>query len=359
MNTLQHKSFNPATIFDRSFIDLRSFYLAMFDALPNVNYIGQIDGEKLYRQLCEEHSAIIRSTHTYRWFEQTKKKYRFDRTVLVLDNHMMLECDEDHLYILHDGSQMPLLDRFTAMARSCKVRERRRNAEVSLIVKGYDGLELRAMEIRKTRLDVGLYYEDDFKEVDELIRKRLNKKEDKGIVLLHGLPGTGKTTYLRYLVGRLKKRVLFLSPDVAGYLIDPSFIQLLIDNPDSVIIVEDAENLIMDRRSNSGSSVSNLLNISDGLMSDFLNVQLICTFNSELTLVDQALMRKGRLIARYEFGKLSVAKAQRLSDKLGLAQTITEPMTIAEITHPQEKTAKGTMPRRVIGFRRTAEQMID
>jgi predicted AAA+ superfamily ATPase len=45
-----------------------------------------------------------------------------------------------------------------------------------------------------------------------VIQQRLRKKEDKGIVLLHGLPGTGKTTYLRYLIGRIKKRVLFVSP---------------------------------------------------------------------------------------------------------------------------------------------------
>jgi predicted alpha/beta-fold hydrolase len=67
--------------------------------------------------------------------------------------------------------------------------------------------------------------------VDAIIQHRLNKKGDKGIVLLHGLPGTGKTTYLRYLIGRLKKRVLFLSPNVAGNLMDPDFIDLLIDNP--------------------------------------------------------------------------------------------------------------------------------
>jgi hypothetical protein len=107
----------------------------------------------------------------------------------------------------------------------------------------------------------------------------------------------------------------------------------------------------MDRRSNANSSVSNLLNISDGLLADFLNVQLICTFNNSLTLVDSALMRKGRLIAKYEFGKLSVRKAQRLSDRLGFRSLITKPMTIAEITNPDEKEYK-TERAEAIGFRR-------
>jgi SpoVK/Ycf46/Vps4 family AAA+-type ATPase len=207
------------------------------------------------------------------------------------------------------------------------------------------------MEIKRTKLDLHLFYEDDFREVDTIIQKRLNQKRDKGIVLLHGLPGTGKTTYLRYLVGRLKKRVLFLSPNVAGNLMDPDFIDLLIDNPNTIVIFEDAENIIMDRRTSGSSSVSNLLNISDGLLADFLNVQLICTFNSSLTMVDSALMRKGRLIAKYEFGKLSVEKAQRLSKHLGFDRAINKPMTVAEISNQHEKEFE-TKQVEVVGFRR-------
>lgn len=174
---------------------------------------------------------------------------------------------------------------------------------------------------------------------------------------MHGLPGTGKTTYLRHLIGNMKKKVLFVSPSVAGNLMNPEFIDLLIDNPNAVLVIEDAENIIMDRKYSSNSSVSNLLNISDGLLSDCLNVQIICTFNSALNLVDSALLRKGRLIAKYEFGKLDVAKAQRLSDHLGLYQKIVKPMTLAEITNPEEL-GNQSSEIKVIGFRRL-EELID
>jgi len=80
-----------------------------------------------------------------------------------------------------------------------------------------------------------------------------------------------------------------------------------------------------------------LLNISDGLLSDCLNVQIVCTFNSELSFVDSALLRKGRLIAKYEFGKLHLSKARALSKHLGLEQTINKPMTLSEISNPNEK----------------------
>jgi len=145
--------------------------------------------------------------------------------------------------------------------------------------------------------------------------------------------------------------VLFVSPNVAADITSPDFIELLVSNPNSVLIIEDAENVIMDRKLNNNASVSNLLNISDGLLADFLNVQLICTFNNSLTLVDSALMRKGRLIAKYEFGKLGVEKAKRLSDHFGFSNVITKPMTIAEITNPDEKEAIQSQVQ-VIGFMR-------
>ena len=150
--------------------------------------------------------------------------------------------------------------------------------------------------------------------------------------------------------------MLFVSPLVSGNLMNPEFIDLLIDNPNSVLVIEDAENIIMDRKFSSNSSVSNLLNISDGLLSDCLNVQIICTFNSALSLIDSALLRKGRLIAKYEFGKLETAKAVRLSEHLGLKQKITHPMTLAEITNPEE--ADVAIPKRnEIGFRRIEQLM--
>ena len=94
---------------------------------------------------------------------------------------------------------------------------------MNLIIRTSGGFELKSMEIKKTKLDLDLYYENDFGETDELIRKRLGRKKDKGIVLLHGLPGTGKTTYLRHLIGGIKKKILFISPAVASGLLNTGF----------------------------------------------------------------------------------------------------------------------------------------
>jgi hypothetical protein len=349
-NLYNQKIIDITNVFDDQFLEAKMLYLHCFNTLPSLNYIGQINGEKAFTAFRDKFGTRILKMHQYRWYRLKKKKYQFDRTLVIMDNQCLLEFDESYCEIYHNGINEDFIKQVTELAYRFRERQRRQPLEINLIVRGHHGLQLRSMEIKKTRLDLDLYYEEDFKEVDNLIRKRLGQKDDKGIVLLHGLPGTGKTTYLRYLVGKIKKRILFLSPSVADNLMNPDFIELLTNNPNTVLIIEDAENIIMDRKQNSGSSVSNLLNISDGLLADFLNVQLICTFNNSVTAIDSALMRKGRLIARYEFGKLSTEKAKRLSAHLGFKTTIDKPMTIAEIANPNEK--DGEIARKeIIGFR--------
>lgn len=355
-NLFNRKIINANNLFDDTFLDARMLFIYCFNRLPSRNYINQLDGEKAFAAFRERFADQISHTHHYKWYKQKKKAFQFDKTVLVLKNNCVVEFDEYYCEFFHDGMDEAFVEEVAALVTRFRKRQRREPLEINLIVQNGKSMELKGMEIKRTKLDMDLFYEDDFKEVNSIIQKRLGQKDDKGIVLLHGLPGTGKTTYLRYLVGKIKKRVLFLSPAVAENLMSPGFIDLLIENPNTVVIIEDAENIIMDRRQSNGSSVSNLLNISDGLLADFLNVQLVCTFNSSLTMVDSALLRKGRLIAKYEFGKLGIAKAKRLSAHLGFETEIDKPMTIAEIANPHEK-QQPVQHREVIGFRRQEVMM--
>jgi hypothetical protein len=355
-NSNEQKVINANGIFDNGFLCGKSLYLYQFKSVPSANYIGSIDGEKAFNAVKEKFGHLILSTHSYRYYDAKSKSYGFNDTFMIMKNGCIMEFDSNYCEIYHNGSQDDFINECTLLMKVFKEKQRRKPLEINLISRGRNGFEFSQIEVKRTKLNLDLFYEDDFKEVNDVICKRLRNDKDKGIVLLHGLPGTGKTTYLRYLIGKIKKRVLFISPSVAGEIMNPDFIQLLINNPNTVLIIEDAENIIMDRRHSSSSSVSNLLNISDGLLADFLNVQLICTFNSSLTMVDHALLRKGRLIAKYEFGKLGVEKANCLSKHLGFDTQIEQPMTIAEIANPHEKTQQ-VEKMEVIGFRRQVELM--
>jgi hypothetical protein len=346
----QQKILDSNSIFSCPYLDSKALYMYMFNVIPSIRCVDFIDGEKASAAIREKYAHLLKDVYQYRYYDKKSRNADFNETLLVLNNQCILEFDRRYCYILHSQASDGFAEEAISLIQSFREKVRRKPREINLIVRNGSSIELKPMEIKRTRLDLDLYYEDDFLETDAIIRGRLNRNGDKGIVLLHGLPGTGKTTYLRHLVGRIRKRVMFLSTNIAGSLVEPEFIDLLVANPNSVLIIEDAERIIMDRRSEPNSAVSNLLNISDGLLADFLNVQLICTFNSPLTMVDSALMRKGRLIAKYEFGKLGIGKAQRLSDHLGHKMQVIRPMTIAEIANPHEKEQVTGRPE-ILGFR--------
>jgi hypothetical protein len=344
--------FVRTNLFSGHFIDTKSYYLHEFGNLPNVTIIRQVDYEKAYASLKKDFAAQIEDEYHYTAINPKKEREEKEESVIRLKEQIMLEMGDGYAELYFTNPAGPLYKALVARLSGMRGGKRTRPQEINLITKGDYGLELTKMDVKRTKLDIDLFYEDDFKETHNTIIKRLNKKDDKGIVLLHGIPGTGKTTYLRYLVGKIKKKVLFVPPDMAAQIVNPDLVKLLIDNPNCVLIIEDAENIIMQRQQGSDSAVSNLLNISDGLLSDFLNVQIICTFNSSLSVVDSALLRKGRLIAKYEFGKLSVAKAQRLSEHAGSKLRVINPMAVAEIMNQEEKSYEQERPS--IGFRSAA-----
>jgi hypothetical protein len=202
--------------------------------------------------------------------------------------------------------------------------------------------------------DLALHYGEKFVNIHQKILKELNKKDGKGIVILHGIPGSGKlelilsdrhtrfivclgkTNYIRYLIEEIEdKKLIYVPPDMAKDISKPEFLTFLLKHPGSILIIEDAENIIRDRNEiilNPSQAVANLLNLSDGLLGDAVHMQIIATFNCDLTAIDKALLRKGRLIASYEFGKLNVNNAKILSEKLGFGmEHITTAMTLAEI----------------------------
>jgi len=199
------------------------------------------------------------------------------------------------------------------------------------------------------RLSIANNYNDDFELINERIIRTLNK-EDKGLYLLHGNPGCGKTSYIKYLTTKTKKRIIYLHNEMIHWLTDPTFLSFIKKHPDSILIIEDAERILLSRSETHNSPVSALLNLSDGILGDMLKLQIICTFNCELKLIDEALLRKGRLKIKYEFKELNKDKAMRILAKQNIHVRLTNDIPLCDVYNYMEENYSKPKVAKKIGF---------
>ena len=192
-------------------------------------------------------------------------------------------------------------------------------------------------DIRKTNINIEENYNDDFIPVYEDVIKFLNQRES-GLILLYGNAGTGKTSMIRHLCSTVPKDYVIVPNSVASRLGDPDFISYITSCKDYVFILEDCEQLLVDRVDNPwNSAITTILNMADGLLSDVVNIKFICTFNAKVDRIDKALLRKGRCFAKYEFKELCKEKVEILNEKYNLGITDIKPMTLAEIYNAEKQ----------------------
>ena len=231
-------------------------------------------------------------------------------------------------------------------------RERKKLHKFSMITNQF-GFDLEYFEIKSFDIDIQKQYNDDFSAADKKIKSFLNEPKASGIVLLHGLYGSGKTTYIRHLINSTEKNFIYVPLNMVGALNEPDFLPFITQYRDSILIIEDCENLIQSRKSNGPSNaLVNLLNMGDGLLGDALRLKIICTFNADLKEIDEALLRKGRMVVRYYFDKLKIEKSVLLQTEINRQPLLNEALTLADIYNADENDLVGDANKQRIGFRK-------
>lgn len=211
----------------------------------------------------------------------------------------------------------------------------------------FSSTSLPLKELKDLKID--LNYNDDL-DLDRI--NKILKEERSSLMILHGDPGTGKTSLLRHIIAENRDlNFYWLDSKLLQMSSSKEFFDFILEHKDSIYILEDCEHLLRDREEGQNGLLSTVLNMSDGMLGDSLNVKFICTFNADLDNIDKALLRKGRLRLKYEFKKLREDKVKALSDYLGIEISEIKEMPLCDIYNYAEE--NGTKPKqeiRKVGF---------
>lgn len=198
------------------------------------------------------------------------------------------------------------------------------------------------------------YYNVDFPKFHKKMEGFIKSRKNSALCLLFGDVGTGKTTYLRkYMADNPKKDFIYVPVSMVGTLSSPAFMDFLGQNEDVVLILEDAEKVVAQRGSGQSDecAVSNLLQMTDGILNDIFKTKIIITFNCEIEKIDPALTRNGRLFASYEFKNLTKARAVKLAKKLKKDHTkIKGDKSLADIFNDEETDFNEETKTKKLGF---------
>jgi SpoVK/Ycf46/Vps4 family AAA+-type ATPase len=167
-------------------------------------------------------------------------------------------------------------------------------------------------------------YTKDVRDAFAFLAEDLGSPSPSGrFALLDGPPGTGKTYFIRGLIQTISTAAfIFVPASIAGSLDSPQLTASLLKFRDRnqigtmILVVEDADDLIIPRGMDNMGHISTLLNVTDGVLGELFDIRVLATTNAKRLDVDSALTRRGRLSAAVTVKKLEPEHAELVYRRL-------------------------------------------
>jgi SpoVK/Ycf46/Vps4 family AAA+-type ATPase len=201
------------------------------------------------------------------------------------------------------------------------------------------GYHLSRIGAAGTPIERGNYTEQVLASYDHVVTDLQGDSPCGRLVIMAGVPGGGKTFLARSLLSEVPKAAfVVVPPHLVRELGSPELLPALasarhdgLSGP-ICLIVEDADQVLVNRQAGDMSAISSLLNLGDGILGNVLDVRILATTNASKIDMDPATRRKGRLCSYVEVNQLKPDHAEQIVRRLtGKSITPNKDVTLAEV----------------------------
>ena len=240
---------------------------------------------------------------------------------ITIDRNTDSAIVSDLVFFYKNEASIDKVQEIIAKLDECAIdfREEEINNLNTLSISQNSVLDIEPINNDKIDLDcVESYYSSQtFKSLNKTIKKI--KKSSKGLTILYGERGTGKTSIVKHIADKLDRIVIFIPNNFLDQTINnPEFRRFLKKYHKPVIVIDDCEMVFSEVFAKSNIIGNNLLQLVDGLLSDSIEVNIISIFNvDDWSEIDHSFIDCNNLIDIVKFEYLSEKEADELSTHLG------------------------------------------
>ena len=294
-----------------------------------------------YCEYVEELKLVLASNSIYNY------KFNIDNIttdIFIAKNWIIAINSYTTIYIAVES--LPKVSEVLNLLNNVEFTEKKSDPNVYYITASSFGFESNSFKLKDNfNIDISKNYNSDLP-YEEL--KEFCNKNSCGLTLFYGKPGTGKTSLIKNLINDCPETSFYLlDSSLLSNINDSRFLSYLKSKTNSVFILEDCEKVLVDRNTDINPWIGTLLNLTDGMLGEALSIKFICTFNADISSIDKAILREGRLNICYEFNPLEEDKAKVLCEELQVPYK--NNMTLAEIYKHKKDISKLNKPNK-IGF---------
>ena len=290
---------------------------------------------------------VIHNTYSSKLFNKVMSGYILDKNVftevipdseeVIINDKMLVKLDEkcylsyvvadrnmdnsfiDSITFYYEGSYEGITDIVDELNDCILDYCEDDSNKLNTIGLSVNGLEIEPINLKEENDNTDLFYNAlTFKRVDKAIKGI--KKADKGLTILYGDRGTGKTSVINYIASKLDRIVIFIPSSMIEHTINnPEFRKFIKKYEKPILVLDDCELFLGgDVYSKSSMFANNLLQMVDGFLSDTMNVNIVAILNIEdEDEIDPSLLECNNLIEVVEFLPLSEEESNDLAKNLG------------------------------------------